>query len=100
MDERRGKDQADCDRRIDRVALFPAAAAASVKNDFGPAADVTVHPETGKASFVATDPGRALPAPTKGSPEAVALAFLTDHARCLRPRRGRLEPQRLRGYPR
>ncbi len=62
------------------VAVIPASAAASVRDDFGPAANVTVHPETGKAAFVATEQGRALPAPTKGSPEAVALAFLDDHA--------------------
>ena len=52
--------------------IIPASATASVKDGFGPAADVTVHPETGKAAFVATEPGRALPAPTKGSPGAVA----------------------------
>ena len=80
------------------AAIIPASAAASVKDDFGPAADVTVHPETGKATFVATEAGRALPAPTKGSPEAAAIAFLNDHARRLRPRRRRPQPGRLRGH--
>ena len=62
------------------AAVVPAGAAASVAADFGPAADVRVHPETGKAAFVATQPGRALPAPTKDSAGAVGLAFLNDHA--------------------